>query len=256
MTTNTINTTTRTTTSVTARLLSTIKLDVLVQWRQRLYIIGVGLAVLIGLGFRQMADADALKTLLPVMFLLAVGGTTFIYIAGLIVFERSEHTLDAMFVSPLRLVEYLASKLISLTLLVLIEGTTLVLLAQGITPGGAYAPIVNWLLILGGTALMGAMLTLFGVILVVRFDAITDFLMPALVVAVPLQVPALYFAGLSDSPLWLVIPTSAPTMVIWGAWNGLEAWQLLYGVGYSLLVIAVAYVWASRAFTRHIIEKR
>lgn len=244
---------TATTTSTSTRLFSTIKLDVLVQWRQRLYIIGVGLAVLIGLGFRQMADAEALKTLLPVMFLLAVGGTTFIYIAGLIVFERAEHTLDAMFVSPLRLAEYLASKLISLTLLVLVEGTTLVLLAGGVE--GAYAPVINWLMILGGTALMGAMLTLFGVILVVRFDTITDFLIPALLVAAPLQIPALYFAGLSDSPLWLVIPTSAPTMLIWGAWNGLEAWQLLYGIGYSLLVIAVAYVWASRAFTRHVIEK-
>lgn len=244
-----------TTTTTSTRLFSTVKLDVLVQWRQRLYIIGVGLAVLIGLGLRQMADAEALQTLLPVMFLLAVGGTTFIYIAGLIVFERSEHTLDAMFVSPLRLAEYLASKLISLTLLVLVEGTTLVLLAGGVE-GGSYAPVINWLLILGGTALMGAMLTLCGVILVVRFDTITDFLMPALLVAVPLQIPALYFAGLSDSPLWLVIPTSAPTMLIWGAWNGLEAPQLLYGIAYSLLVIAVAYVWASRAFTHHVIEKR
>lgn len=247
-------TSTMTTTTSSTRLLSTVKLDVLVQWRQRLYIIGVGLAALIGLGFRQMTDPEALATLLPVMFLLAVGGTTFIYIAGLIVFERSEHTLDALFVSPLRLAEYLASKLISLTLLVLVEGTVLVLLSGGIT-NGAFAPVVNWGLILGGTALMGAMLTLFGVILVVRFDTITDFLMPALLVAIPLQVPALYFAGLSDSPLWLVIPTSAPTLLIWGAWNGLEAWQVLYGIGYSLLVIAAAYVWASRAFTRYVIEK-
>lgn len=243
------------TTTLSRRLLSTVKLDVLVQWRQRLYIIGVGLAILIGLGFRQMTDPEALATLLPVMFLLAVGGTTFIYIAGLIVFERSEHTLDALFVSPLRLAEYLASKLISLTLLVLVEGTVLVLLAQGFAGDGAYSTVINWLLILGGTALMGAMLTLFGVILVVRFDTITDFLMPALLVAIPLQVPVLYFAGLSDSPLWLVIPTSAPTMLIWGAWNGLEVWQVLYGIGYSLLVIAAAYVWASRAFTRYVIEK-
>lgn len=248
------NTTVTSTTAV--RLFSTVKLDILVQWRQRFYIIGIALAVLIGLGLRQLADPDALATLMPILFLLAVGGTTFIYIAGLIVFERGEHTLDAMFVSPLRLAEYLSSKLLSLTLLVLVEGTTLVLLAQGAAGDGAYSTVINWLLILGGTALMGAMLTLFGVILVVRFSTITDFLMPALVITLPLQAPALYFAGLSDSPLWLISPTSAPTMLIWGAWNGLEAWQLFYGIGYSLLVIAVAYVWASRAFTRHIIEKR
>lgn len=229
-----------------ARLLSTIKLDAKIQYRHKFYHVSVGLALLLGLGIRQLTDPQLAAILLPVMILLGVGGTAFMYIAGLIVFERDQHSLDAILVSPLRLTEYLVSKVVTLTLLVLVEGAILVLVSQGFTA-------VAWLPLLAGTALLGAMFALFGAILIVRFSTITDFLMPALLVALPLQAPALYFARILDSPILLISPTSAPTMLIWGGWNGLDAWQVFYGLAYSALVLAVGYRWALDAFVKHVV---
>ncbi|MDA8219453.1 MAG: hypothetical protein M0Z94_17760 [Dehalococcoidales bacterium] len=231
-----------------ARLLSTMKLDARVQVRYRFYHVSIGLALLLGLAARQFVDPLLLPTMLPMVFLLGVGSTAMMYIAGLIIFERDQHTLDAMFVSPLRLTEYLNSKIATLTLLVLVEGTVVVLAAQG-------ALGLNWLLLLTGAALLGIMLTLFGTILVVRFASITDFLISVTAVILPLELPAFYFTGLSDSPLWLLIPTSAPTMLIWGAWHPLAAWQLVYGLAYSALLVGVSYRWAYGAFTRYIVRR-
>jgi len=229
-----------------ARLLSTMWLDVKIQYRHKLYHVSVGLALLLGLGIRRLADPQLAATLVPVTILLGVGGTAFVYIAGLIIFERDQHSLDAILVSPLRLTEYLVSKVTTLTLLVLVEGGVLVLVSQGFTA-------VAWLPLLTGTALLGAMFALFGAILIVRFSTITDFLMPALLVALPLQAPALYFAGIVDSPILLISPTSAATMLIWGGWNGLQAWQLLYGLAYSALVLGVGHRWALDAFVKHVV---
>jgi fluoroquinolone transport system permease protein len=188
-------------------------------------------------------------TLLMVLFLTAVCVMAAAYIAALVVFERDQHTLNALFVSPLRLTEYLNSKIITLTTLVTVEGVTLVLVSLG-------AVGTNWSLLIAGTALLGVIFTLFGTILIVRFATITSFLMPAGLVTLFLELPAIYFAGLSDSPLWLLIPTSAPMMLIWGAWHTVELWQTVYALVYSAVILGIGYRWAMGAFTSHILVRQ
>lgn len=87
-------------------------------------------------------------TLLSALFLTVVCVMAAAYVATLIVYERDQHTLDAMFVSPLRITEYLNSKIVSLTIPVLVEATTLVLVSLGTLE-------MNWLLLFVGTALLG-----------------------------------------------------------------------------------------------------
>jgi len=228
------------------RLLSTMKLDVKVQFRSRFYHVSIVTALLLGFGLRQIGDAQLVETLVLVLFLAAVCVMAAVYMAALIVFERDQHTLDAMFVSPLRLTEYLNSKVVTLTAVVILEGVILALVSLG-------ALGINWLLLIAGTALLGSMYSLFGAILIVRYATITNFLMPAGLVTLILELPALYFAGLSDSPLWLVIPTSAPAMLIWGAWHTLEPWQVVYSLGYSAVILGISYRWALGAFNKHVL---
>ena len=230
------------------RLLPTMKLDARLQLRYRFYHVSIGAALLTGLGIRQLGDPQLKVAALTVLFLTGVGVMAAAYVAALIVFERDQHTLDAMFVSPLRLTEYLNSKIATLTVLVLVEGVTGVLASLGVLG-------TNWLPLVVGSALLAAMFTLLGTILVVRYATITDFLIPASVVILFLELPALYFIGLSDSPLWLLIPTSAPTMLIWGAWHALELWQIIYALGYSAVILAIGYRWALGAFTRYVIVR-
>ena len=230
------------------RLVATLKLDARVQFRHKFYHVSLVAALMLGLGVRQLGDPWLVTTLLPVVFLVGVGIMALFYVAALIVFERDQHTLDAMFVSPLRLTEYLNSKVVTLTALTLVEGATLVLVSLGVLG-------TNWLLLIVGTVLLAAMLILTGTILIVRHATITDFLIPAVLVTVPLELPVTYFAGLSDSPLWLLIPSSAPTMLIWGAWHALEPWQLVYALGYSAVVLGVGYRWALGAFTKYVLAQ-
>ncbi len=225
-----------------------MKLDARVQSRNRFYHVSIGAALLLGLGIRRLGGRHLVITLLPVLLLTAVGVMVAFYIAALIVFERDQHTLDAMFVSPLRLPEYLISKIVTLTILVLVEGVILVLVS--VEGRGT-----NWLFLLAGTILLGAMFTLVGTIMIVRFATITNFLMPGGLVTLCLELPFLYFAGLSKSTLWLVIPTSAPTMLIWGAWHALSSWQLVYALGCSAVLLGIGHRWALSAFNKHILAR-
>jgi len=230
------------------RLIATFKLDVTVQWRNRLYAIGIGLSLLMALGLSQFVAREALIQTIPLLFLFAVSGTTMLYVAGLVIFEKDEHTLEAVIVTPVRTDEYILSKVVTLTWLALLESLVVLVLTYGI---GTY----NILPMLAGIILMGIMLTLGGFVMIVRYNSITDFLVPVVAVNLVLQLPALYFTGTSDSLLWLLIPTSAPTMLMWSTWHPVEMWQLIYGVVYSAIIIAVLYRWALVAFHKYIILK-
>ncbi len=237
------------------RLLSAMKIDVIVQVRNNLYAIGIGVAVLVAVMVSQLASPNQLPSLVPALMLLVIGGTTLLYVAGLILFERDEGTLHAVMVSPLRTSEYLWSKIITLTALATLESVTMV--------GGAMLimsrsdemtwPAIPILLI--GIIAIGVMYTLMGIVLIVRYDKITDFLIPMAAILSVLQLPFLHFWGVIEHPAFLIIPTSAPTMLMQGAYIQLATWEWLYAMGYTAAMIMGLTIWAYRAFNTHIIMK-
>ncbi len=94
-----------------------------------------------------------------------------------------------------------------------------------------------------------------GIVMIVRYDTITSFLVPMIFVAIFLQLPALYFLGVLESPLLLLIPTGAPTMIVRAAFTGLQTWEWVYGLVYTGGAIAGLTYWAHGAFDKHIIKR-
>ncbi len=237
------------------RLLSTMKTDMTVQVRNNLYAIGIGVGLLTAAILSQLATAEQLSLIVPTLMLLVVGGTTLLYVAGMILFEKDEMTLNALMISPLRPSEYLWSKIITLTILATLEAIIIIGATMFIMSWSADLIWPNIPILLLGIIAIGIIYTLIGIILVVRYKQITDFLLPMAAVAIILQMPLLYFLGMAKLPILLVIPTSAPTLLMQGAYMPLETWQWLYAIFYTILLIFVLTFWAYRAFHTHIVMK-
>lgn len=238
-----------------SRLLSAMRTDVTMQVRNSLYAIGIGVGVIVAVALSQLANPQQLAGAVPALMLLVIGGSTLLYVAGMITFERDEGTLSAVIVSPLRTSEYLWSKILTLTSLATLESLVMVGGAMLIMRRAGPLPLPNVPLLLAGIIAIGVIYTLVGIVLIVRFDSITDFLVPMAAVAVVLQLPFLYFLGWVPHPLMLIIPTSAPTMLMRGAYVPLVTWEWVYAIGYTGLLIALLSWWAYRAFQTHIIMK-
>lgn len=239
------------------RLLATMKTDIVVQFRNRLYAIGFGVGGIIAIAMSQLAGPDQLSFIVPVLMLMVVGGTTMLYVAAMIIFERDDGTMNALIVSPLRTSEYLWSKIITLTLLAALESIVMIFGAALLMEFSQPVPVSwpNIPLLLVGIFAIGVIYTLVGIILVVRFEKITDFLIPMAGMAVLLQLPFLHFLGLFVHPILLVIPTSAPTMLMQGAYVPLAPWQWIYATLYTMVLIWALAVWAYRAFEVHVVAK-
>lgn len=237
------------------RFLSTMKTDVVVQLRTNLYTIGVGAGVLIAIALSQLAQPDQMVSLVPPLMLIAVGGSTLLYVSAMIIFEKDEGTLWAMIVSPVRPSEYLWSKIITLTALATLESVVMIGGAMLIMRFSGDLSLPNVPLLLLGIVAIGVLYTLIGVVLVVRYSSITDYLLPMAGVAVILQLPFLYFLGWVQHWSFLLIPTSAPTMLMVGAYRPLASWEWVYGLGVTAVLLIGLSIWAYRAFQTHVIEK-
>lgn len=237
------------------RLLAAIKTDVTVQVRNNLYTIGIGAGVVIAVALAWLANPDQLVSYVPPLMLVVVGGSTLLYVAGMIIFEKDEGTLNANIVSPLRSSEYLWSKIITLSGLATLESMVMIGGAMLIMSFAGQVQLPNVPLLLVGILAIGVIYTLIGIVLIVRFDTITDYLVPMAGVAVVLQLPFVYFLGWVRHPLLLIIPTSAPTLLMQGAYTPLAVGEWVYAVLYTAALVIGLSLWALSAFRKHIVRK-
>lgn len=183
----------------------------------------------------------------PVVPPLVLGNlalATFFFLAGLVLLEKGEGTLEAQIVTPLTAGGYLASKLITLTALSLVENLVIVL----VTAGPLFSPLPLVLGIVSASALY----CLAGFVAVVRYDSINELLFPSMVWVTFFSLPILHYAGLWTSPLMYLHPFQAPLVLLGGGFEPLAPWEWAYGIGYSALWIGGSFAWSARDFRRFV----
>ena len=229
------------------RLLATLRSDVLRQYRNGLY----GVTVAVGLFYvalLQLVPANHridLPLLIPAFLMFNVLITTFYLVAGLVLLESSERSLGALVVTPLRVSEYLCSKVVTLTGLAIAENLFVVLIFYG------WRFAVGPLLV--GMLLLCSLSTLLGFALVGRYDSVNEFLIPSIFVSMPLFLPLLPHLGIVGAPLDLVFyahPAQPAFVLIRSAFGTTSTTEIAYGVAGGLGWLTAAYLLARDSFRR------
>jgi fluoroquinolone transport system permease protein len=228
------------------RLLSTIRCDITLQLRNGFYAATIFVTLLWALILFQIGTLD-LRWLLPPLVVgnLMVG--TFSFIGGLVLLERGEGSLTAQVVTPLRISEYLTSKVVTLALLAVVETLVIVLLMAGWR--------FNALLLIVGAALAAAIYCLAGFIAVARYDSINEYLLPSGMYVAALWIPLIAYIGQSRPWILYLHPLFAPLLLVEASFVTLTWWQIAYGIGYSLAWVILLYLASRFAFRRWMIER-
>lgn len=229
------------------RLWTTVLLDTRLLWRNRIYHLSAGLALVVIWLLRALFSEEALKLAIPSFFMYAVAGTTYLFLAALVLFGKSERSLQGMVVTPLSLNEYLLAKIIALGFLAVLESLLITLFTYGLA-----FRVAPFLL---GIAVLGAFYTLTSFVMVARYHQITELLVPTLVVSIFLTLPLLHHNGVVDSPLFYLWPTQPPLLLMKAAFVPLAGWEYVYaGVG-SAVGLAGMFRWARGAFRQFIVSQ-
>ncbi|MXY18288.1 MAG: ABC transporter permease [Acidobacteria bacterium] len=171
----------------------------------------------------------------------------FYFVAGLVLLEKNEGTLEAQVVTPLADWQYLTSKTATLTALSLIEQVVIVWSAYG--AGFAGGPLA------AGIVLAAILYTLTGFVLVARYRSINEFLFPSVLFTTVLSLPLLHYFGFWDIWLLYLHPFTAPLVLLAGAFGPIPVWEWVYGVLYGAFWAGLLLLAARRAFDRHIVAR-
>ena len=228
------------------RLRTAVLWDMRLQFRNGFYYAAAFIAVIMTVVLLQFPQAE-MPTVLPLFVLGNMTIGTFYFMAGLVLLEKGDGVLEGLVVTPLRQSEYLAAKLVSLTLLTLVENAVIVTAVYGLN--------YNIVLFVLGLVLMACFNILFGFIAVARYDSINQFLLPSVLITMTLTVPLLDYLGLWTSPLLYVHPVQATLLLLKGAFQPIAAWQIGYGIIYAAIWIGLLFRVSQRIFYRFIILK-
>jgi fluoroquinolone transport system permease protein len=229
-----------------SRLTATLRLDTRLQARNNVYLI-VGVAALVlALPLRALFTPEQLRFFMPLIALSGVGLTTFFLVSVLLMLERGEGTLDVILVSPLRPGEYLASKLVTVTALALIEGAVIA--------GVAYGTGLSFFWLALAVAMRAGLVGAAGVALGVRYRSITRFLFPAIGMTLFFDLPALFYLELWPSEIFYLWPTLPSLLLAKAAFLPIEPREIVYSCAYGALAVAAAIFWASRSLDRFVVR--
>lgn len=228
------------------RLFNTLRLDSRLQARNKVYLIIAGAAFALAFVLSALFTPEQLHFFMPLVVLAGVSLTTVFLVGVLLLLERGEGTLDVVLVSPLRPSEYLASKLITLTVLALVESAIIAIIAYGLGFS------IGWLVI--AVVMRASMGIAVGVAIGVRYRSITHFLLPAILASVSFDLPNIWYLNLSASPLFYLWPSMPPLLLAKAAFMEVDTLQLVYAFVYGLVAVAAALFWASRAIERYVVR--
>lgn len=225
------------------RLMMSLRQDILLQRRYGFYYAAL-FVTLVWVILIRFLPKDYREFLLPLVIFLDLGMIGFYFIAGQIIFEKAEKTLQILNITPLSLEEYLGSKLVTFSFLAWLVSMTVAVASLGIH--------FNLLLFSLGVWLTSLLMLVAGVTGVAPYHSISSFIMPSQLYLLILVLPLLSFVGWLNTPLFYLIPTQGSLLLLKGAFNPIKAWQIAYAVIYQLVWILLLFFWARFRLQRYL----
>ena len=228
------------------RLAATLRTDVRLQLRNGFYYAVAFVLALFAVLITQLPEFDWAPWLAPVIFGNLVTATYF-FVGGLVLLEKGEGTLEAQVVTPLRVGEYLGSKVITLTALSVVENLVMVVLVSGLQY--SFLPLIL------GIVCSSAIYILLGFLAAARYDSINEYIMPSVMFVTVLSIPYLDYFGIWQTPWMILHPLQGPLIIMKAAFLPVGPGEFVAGLISSIVWIGGALVLAKRAFRRFVIQK-
>ena len=228
------------------RLAAFVRWDMRLQFRQGFY---YAMLFVIALWIGIIALLPSVKdALLPFALFIDLSSIGFYFVVGLLYLEKGEGTLSALVVSPFHTRDYLLARVITMLVLSLVASAAVAIAVRGLG--------LNWLLVGAAITLFSILFTLLATILGSRYDNISAFLIPSIIIVAVLQIPLLDYFNILPHWIHYLFPTQPFLLLM--AWavdlRELATWEIVYAWGYQLVAIVMLFWLAQRAIERFAIR--
>ena len=226
------------------RLLNAIWADIRFQWKQGFYLVYI-LITIIYLIILSFLPQDVLSIALPLVVFSDPSVLGLFFIGGIIMLEKAQGVLSVLMVSPLRTIEYVFSKVISLALVS-------VLAAFAIT-GFSKCENVNWFLLFLSAILTSGIFTMCGIIINAGCETVNQYMIKTIPYMLLFILPCVSLIGFPGSWAFTLVPSVAALRLMLGAYAGIPWYEatalIIYLIGMNDLLLR----WTIRVFENRVI---
>jgi len=231
--------------------LACLRWDIVLQLRSHFYTATVLATAVICLLIWLMPLSPVPAKLATLLVFMDPAFIGLVFVGAFILMEKGAGTLQAIAVTPLPGWIYLGSKLVSFTLLGLLCGITIWLIA---TRGTHSLPLVAI-----GLTLSNAVATLIGISIISRAKSVNAFLANILIASIVLTLPLLPFLDLIPGSIGVVlklIPSYAMLSVVESSMlDNTALAELTLCIAYLLVWIIVGWFWCLREYRLHMVTE-
>lgn len=226
------------------RFLIQLKQDIIFQARHGFYYVYIILCIAY-IFILRLLPKEAKEFVLPLVVLSDPAVAGFFFLGGVILLERGQRILESLFVTPLRLFEYIAAKVLSFTLLGLITSLIIIISSTGFSI--SFAPVIICII------LSSILFTLFGFPLAAYAKTVNHYFIIGGVLMIPFWIPLIEYFGIVHSPLFIVFPFSSCLVLLKAGFTEVSIGDQIIAIMILLFWTGIAAFWAYRWFYKYIV---
>lgn len=195
------------------RIVNALKADVRFQLKQGFYLVYI-LLTLIYMVILGKLPQEWKSTVVPLVLFSDPSMVGFFFIGALVMLEKVQGVIQYVVITPLRSLEYLLAKVVSLTILA-IAATVMITLAT-------YGYQLNWFLLILAVILTSSFFVFYGFIVAVRCTTLNQYFIRMIPYLLLIVLPCFSLIGFPYSWLFNIFPSVAGLKLVYGAFNGID----------------------------------
>lgn len=228
--------------------MTSIKADMRFQHKHGFYIVYIFMALLYLIVLSQF-EINVTKTMLPIIVYLDPSVLGLFFIGSMIMLEKEQGILSLLYITPLRIREYMISKLITLTSLAMMVGFVISFIT--------YRAPVNYLLLAVGILLTAVFYTLIGFMVSTNANTVNEYMVNMIPWMLLLVVPC--FALIPNSfipqfvyPILNIIPSVAGLKLLIGSYTEMPTWEIILCIASLTAINCLIFIKTKKLFAKKV----
>ncbi len=229
------------------RFLQALKHDIKYQFRHGFYYVYLVVSIIyIAILLRLPSEIQDISTAFVIFSDPAMLG--FFFVGTIILLEKGENIFEGLFITPLRVKEFILARVLSLSIISLLTAFLIAIIVRGFS--------FNYILLFIGLILTAIFFTIQGIAIAVSVRTVNEYLLYSIIYSIFLVIPFLEFLNIFESILFYLWPTRASLILIMGAFTGnIGLFEIIFSVFIFVIWIFIAYKWAYSLFINYVILK-
>ncbi|ONI46880.1 hypothetical protein AN644_02310 [Candidatus Epulonipiscium fishelsonii] len=210
--------------------------------------------IMLWIAIIYLLPSDVMFIAIPVIFITDFAVTGFLFVSAMIFLEKGQQTLQALVVTPVKLKEYLISKLVSLSVLLCAIGMIMaiaIIILKDIN--------INLFVLVIAGIFACSFFILLGINISTFFKSFTDLILPMGVLFAIMFIPFLSYVNSSIFDILdyfiIIFPTYSMIQLINASMAEIELSTVLISCGYLLFLNVILFNTALKLFNQKIVRR-